>query len=233
MSAPVVLLHGFAATARHWDRVLGELPAGLAAIALNLADAEAPAPDAVTRLVSESTAERLVLVGYSMGARLALHVALAIPERVAKLVLISASAGIEDADERAARKATDDALASEIEQGSIEAFISRWRTVPLFAHDPEWVQQEVAADERRWHPAALAACLRGLGAGAMTPMWGRLGELEMPVAVLAGERDVAYVSSGRRLAAGIRRSSFSVVPGVRHRVALEAPGAVALVLADG
>jgi 2-succinyl-6-hydroxy-2,4-cyclohexadiene-1-carboxylate synthase len=221
---PLVLLHGFAATARHWDRVIAALPPGrFAPIALNLADADPLVPDGVSALVAASTPEPFILAGYSMGGRVALHTALAAPERVTRLVLISAGAGIEDATQRAARRAADDVLAAEIERHSISSFVERWRSVPLFADDPDWVHREVAADERRCTPTQLAGCLRGLGAGAMAPMWDRLGELRMPVAALAGERDAAYETLGRRLAAGIGDSSFRSVPGVGHRVALQAP----------
>jgi 2-succinyl-6-hydroxy-2,4-cyclohexadiene-1-carboxylate synthase len=231
---PVVFLHGFAATARHWDGVIAALPPGrFTPIALSISDADPLAPDGVTRLVRDCTQGRFVLVGYSMGGRLALHTALAIPERIERLVLVSAAAGIEDAGARADRRAADEALAEEIEHGSISSFIERWRAVPLFAQDPAWVAEAVAADQLRCSPATLAGCLRGLGAGAMTPMWDRLGELRMPVAVLAGADDVSYEQAGRRLAAGIGDASFRALAGVRHRVALQAPAVVAAAIATG
>jgi 2-succinyl-6-hydroxy-2,4-cyclohexadiene-1-carboxylate synthase len=228
---PVVLLHGFAATPHHWDRVLAELPAGrFEPLALDLADADPPTPASVCELVRAATDASFALAGYSMGGRLALHAALAMPERVERLVLVSSSAGIEDDSERAARAAADEVLAAQIEEGPIESFVERWRTVALFADDPQWVQTEVAEDERRCAPAALAACLRGLGAGVMPPMWERLGELRMQVAILAGARDLAYAQAGRRLAEAISGSSFQLVDGAGHRVALEAPDAVARAL---
>jgi 2-succinyl-6-hydroxy-2,4-cyclohexadiene-1-carboxylate synthase len=227
LSTPVVLLHGFAATARHWDRVIATLPAGrFTPIALNLADAKPLTPDGVATLVADAADGPLVLAGYSMGGRLALHAALAIPQRIARLVLISTSPGIEDAGERSARRAADDALAAQIERGTIDEFVARWRAVPLFADDPEWVHDEVEADERRCEPAQLAAALRSLGAGVMAPMWDRLRELRMPVAVVVGADDSAYEATGRRLAAAIPNATLRVVAGVGHRVALQAPGAV-------
>ena len=225
MPTPVVLLHGFAGTARHWDRVIAELPEGrFAPLALNLADADPLTPEGVARLVASATAaEPAILVGYSMGGRLALHAALAMPDRILRLVLVSASAGIEDRSARDARSVADDALAGEIECNSIDSFISRWRAQPLFAHDPDDVAEEIAADERRCTPAGLAAMLRGLGPGATAPMWDRLRELTMAVAILAGELDPDYVEHGRRIAAGVAGARFHCVPGVGHRVALQAP----------
>lgn len=232
MAIPVVLLHGFAGTARHWDGVIAELPGErFAPLALNLSDADPLSADGVTRLVSSATAaEPAIVVGYSMGGRLALHAALAIPDRVSRLVLVSTSAGIEDPAEREARRVSDDALAAQVERSSIESFIARWRSQPLFAHDPQDVAEAIAADERRCTPGGLAAMLRGLGPGTIAPMWDRLGELTMAVAVLAGELDPAYLVHGKRLAAGARRSTFRCVPGVGHRVALQAPHEVARAL---
>ena len=228
MPTRLILLHGFAGTARHWDRVIAALPPGrFEPLALELADARPLSADGVADLVAARGGERFVMAGYSMGGRLALHAALALPERVARLVLLSTSAGIEDPDERAARAAADGALAAAIERSSIEDFIERWASVALFAGDPGWLREEVAEDERRCTPVALAATLRGLGVAAMAPMWERLGELEMPVALLAGERDERYVALGRRLADAITGARLTVVPGAGHRLALEAPVAVA------
>ena len=228
MSVPVVFLHGFAGTASHWSGVIECLPPErFEPIALDIAAAEPLTPDGVAALVAASTTETFALVGYSMGGRLALHVALAMPERISRLVLVSTSAGISDPHERAVRQATDDALAESIEQDSIDSFIERWAATPLFAKDPDWVREVVAADERRCDTATLAACLRRLGQGAMEPTWERLGELTMPTAILAGERDGVYVAAAERLAASIPGSRTVLVRGVGHRVALEAPLAVA------
>ena len=232
MARPVVLLHGFAGTARHWDRVVDALePGRVEPLALDLADADPLTLDGVAALVAARAPQRFELAGYSMGGRAALHVALAMPERVSRLVLISASAGLDDDLERAARREADEALAAAIETEGIEAFIASWREVPLFAGDPPEVRDAVARDERRSTPRTLAASLRGLGPGAVEPMWGRLGELRMPVAILAGERDRRYVGLGQRLAGAIPGATLEIVPGAGHRLALEAPAAVAAALA--
>jgi 2-succinyl-6-hydroxy-2,4-cyclohexadiene-1-carboxylate synthase len=170
---------------------------------------------------------RFTLVGYSQGGRIALHAALALPERVERLALIGASPGIDDPAERAARRAADEALAGEIESHSIEDFATRWADTPVLAGQPPEVRAAAHADRLRSTPAGLAGALRGLGAGALPALWGRLGELEMPVVVLAGERDEKFRALGEQMARAIPRARLVVVPGVGHAVHLEAPERVA------
>jgi 2-succinyl-6-hydroxy-2,4-cyclohexadiene-1-carboxylate synthase len=228
VALPVVFLHGFAGTPQHFSRVIESLPPErFDPITLRIADAQPLTPDGVAALVGGSTSGGFALVGYSMGGRLALHTALAMPERVTRLVLVSSGAGIEDPAARAARRSADETLARSIEGESIDSFVERWSAVDLFAQDPPWVKDEVAAEERGCDPLTIAACLRGLGQAAFEPMWERLGELSMPTTILAGERDEAYVAAAERMSAAIPNARLIVVRGAGHRLALEAPVAVA------
>ncbi|MFN8645049.1 MAG: alpha/beta fold hydrolase [Candidatus Binatia bacterium] len=235
MARPLVLLHGFTQTGRSWDAVRRELGGDVLAPDLRGHGAAAERrPIDTGHLVADVLAlapARFVLAGYSMGGRLALHVALAAPQRVAGLALVSTTAGIEPAAERAARRAADDALADEIEAAGIEAFAARWAALPLWAGQPPAVRRAAQAQRRRQDPAGLAASLRGFGTGAMAPVWDRLGELTMPAVVLAGERDAKFRAIGERLAAALPAARLVVVPAAGHALTLEAPGAVAAELA--
>ena len=235
----VVALHGFACTGRMWEGVAGALdPARFALQAPDLpghGDAADVRPVTFASCVEHVLAnapERFVLCGYSLGGRVALHVALAAAERVERLVLVATTAGIVDPDERGERRRGDELLASEIEDAPIEDFVVRWTAQPLFAADPEPAKRLWRADLRRNEPRGLAAALRGLGAGMMVPLWNRLDALRMPVTVVAGSLDAKYVALGERLVATLPAAApLVVVDGAGHGLPREAPAAVAAAIA--
>jgi 2-succinyl-6-hydroxy-2,4-cyclohexadiene-1-carboxylate synthase len=239
MRESLVLLHGFSGTRRAWDGVVAALGGERynPVLALDLpghgeaADTTRPIGFAgCVEHVLHASPERFALCGYSLGGRVALHVALAAPERVQRLVLVSCSPGIEDAAERAARRASDEALADELEAGPFEQFIGRWRSQPLFAGEPAEAGALARADQRRNRPEALAAVLRGLGTGAMQPLWGRLRELRMPVSVIVGARDGKYLALARRMVKLLDDGELVVLEG-GHGLPLESPRALARALA--
>lgn len=250
MSGDLVLLHGFGGTGRMWERVIARLSAGSderarprmgRPLAPDLPGHGAsvrtdPAwgisfADCVEYVLTRAGAPaRFELCGYSLGGRIALHVALAAPERVTRLVLVSSTAGIEDETERAARRAADARLADELERAGIEPFLARWRTQPLFSEDPPEVDAAACADYRRNSPGELAAVLRGVGTGEMRPLWARLRELEMPVLVLAGARDRKFTQIARRMQGVAPNVQVTILAG-GHRLPLENPAGVARVLA--
>jgi 2-succinyl-6-hydroxy-2,4-cyclohexadiene-1-carboxylate synthase len=233
----VVLLHGFSQTHRAFDGVIAALAAEryrpLAPDLPGHGAAGDRRPITFTSCIEDlvsSAPPRFALCGYSQGGRIALHLALAHPDRVSRLVLVSTTAGIEDPAARAARRAADEALAARVERAPLADFVARWRDQPLFADEPPVVRAAAVADQLRNRPSGLAAALRGLGTGAMRPAWERLGELEVPVVVLAGERDQKFVGLGRRLVDALPDASLEIVPGAGHGLLLEAPQAVARAL---
>ena len=234
MGETLVLLHGFAGTGRGWDGVVGELGRErYTALAPDLrghgsqGGARPVSFEAITADVLAGGPSRFALGGYSMGGRIALGVALAAPERISRLVLVATTAGIADDGERGARRAADERLAQEIETGDITAFADRWLAQPLFADDGEETQRLARADIERNEPAGLAAALRGVGTGAMAPLWSRLGELTMPVLVLAGERDAKFTAIGGQLVAAIPGAELELIAGAGHALPRAAPAALA------
>ncbi len=234
MRETVVLLHGFAGTGRGWDAVVARLDAErYTALAPDLRGHGAQAAarpvtfDAITDDVLALAPERFALCGYSMGGRVALHVALAAPERITRLTLVATTAGIDDEQARERRRAADAELARAIEEDGLENFAERWLAQPLFADDPPAAQTLARADIVRNDPAGLAAALRGIGTGAMAPLWDRLGEITMPAVVLAGQRDAKFREFGERLAAGLPQADLLLARGAGHALPRVAPDAVA------
>jgi 2-succinyl-6-hydroxy-2,4-cyclohexadiene-1-carboxylate synthase len=241
----LVLLHGFAGTRRTWDGVVARLdPERYTPVALDLPGhgdytgrragtkaqgepGEAPiAFAACVEHVLANSPPRFTLCGYSLGGRVGLNVALTAPERVSRLVLVSSTAGIADEAERTARRAADEALAEDLETRPFAEFMDRWEAQPVFAEDPPEVHAAMRAQQRRNDPRALAAVLRGIGTGAMEPLWDRLAELAMPVTILVGERDTKFHAPGSRMAELLPEAELRIVPG-GHRLPLESPQAIA------
>jgi 2-succinyl-6-hydroxy-2,4-cyclohexadiene-1-carboxylate synthase len=234
----LVLLHGFSGTHRAWDGVRASLDGErYRSLALDLpghgerSDASRPITfeGCIASVLARAPA-RFTLCGYSLGGRIALHVALAAPARVQRLVLISCTPGIEDANLRAARSRADRELAAELESIPFDQFIERWRTQPLFADEPAQAGELARADQRRNRPEALAAVLRGVGTGEMRPLWDRLGELVMPVLVVVGERDTKYCAIAARMAELLPHAQVVVAAG-GHGLPLGNPAAVAASIA--
>ena len=181
-------------------------------------------PSIVLTRTDERVPNGMLPVGYSMGGRIALHAALAHPERWPALVLIGVSAGVEDHE---ARRAADDELAAWIESHSIEEVVERWEKMPVFAtQSPELVEAQ-RHGRLSHYPAALAALLREAGQGAMAPVWHLLPHLEVPVLCIAGALDEKYVEAGRRMASLLPNGSFATIAGCGHAPQLEDPAAVA------
>lgn len=168
------------------------------------------------------------VVGYSMGARIALHYAMRYPERVTRLVLESGSPGLATAEERAERRAADEALAHRLERDGIEAFVDAWERLSLFdsrAALPEAERARVRALRLANDPSSLAAALRGLGTGALPSLWDRLPTLRIPTLLVVGALDRKFVAIAERMVVSLPRADLIVVPAAGHTVHLERPAA--------
>lgn len=160
-------------------------------------------------------------VGYSMGGRYCLHVALARPDVVERLVLVSTTAGIDEPAERAARREADDRLAATIEADGVGAFVDRWLAGPMWS---TLTREQAGVDTRLVNSAeGLAASLRRAGTGIQAPLWDRLGVISAPTLIVTGGRDEKFTALGRRLAAAIPRSDLVIIDDHGHAVPWEDP----------
>ncbi len=235
----LVLLHGFTQTRQSWRRTVAALDGRYRAIAPDLPghgqmSERRPASLAATLAYLRALLdEPHVLAGYSLGGRVALHAALARPERVRRLVLVGASPGLADAGERETRRRADAVLADRIEAIGVEAFAAEWGRLPLWDGQPERARAAAHADRLRNTPQGLADALRGLGTGTLPPLWDRLDELTIPVELVVGERDERFRAIAQDMAARLPDARVDVIPGAGHAAQLERPELVAAAIARG
>lgn len=237
---PVLMLHGFTGTAESWSGIARGLVCRWRVLRVDLlGHGRSSCPEDPRRYALELAASDLLalmdalgvgefaVLGYSLGGRTALHLALKAPERVKALILESASYGIADPSERAARRAQDEALAARIEREGIEAFVDYWESLPLFETQrrlPREVREAVRRERLGQPPLGLANSLRGAGAGAQECLLPRLPELTMPVLVIAGKLDLKYCAIAQEIAQAVSSGRLCIIDGAGHNVHLERPG---------
>jgi 2-succinyl-6-hydroxy-2,4-cyclohexadiene-1-carboxylate synthase len=226
----LVLVHGFSQTPAAWDGVRRHLPLSKGPEALEVVTPQVPDGldfPTTARAIAETCGPG-IYVGYSMGGRLCLRTALDLPNLVHGLVLVSASPGIADTEARAERASLDDELARRAADVGVEPFVRLWLENPLFATlEPDG--DEVVGRARAYTVERLAHQLRALGQGVQEPLWGRLGELEVPVVVVTGRADHKYDAIGDQMSHLLRHSRRVRIDG-GHSLPLERPEAVAEVL---
>jgi 2-succinyl-6-hydroxy-2,4-cyclohexadiene-1-carboxylate synthase len=234
-----VLLHGFTLDHTTWAPVRDALRRHGRTIAVDLiGHGRSPAPEDVAPYTLTACLDQLDdvleraglpaawVVGYSMGARVALRWAVQRPHRVQGLILESATAGLESERERANRQVLDDALAERIRRGGMQAFVEEWLEQPLFSglkRLPQAQQDANKAQRLLNRTVGLVNSLRGMGAGALAPVWGEVANLAIPSLLLAGQNDAKYVNLAQRLAGRIPGSRCVVLPGAGHTVHQEQP----------
>jgi 2-succinyl-6-hydroxy-2,4-cyclohexadiene-1-carboxylate synthase len=246
---PVVLLHGFTGSKESWLELREALSDSRRVVSIDLpghgGTQAGPEPEncsmgktaaMVTSLMADCLdAPRFSLVGYSMGGRLALAIALDHGSRVEKLVLESASPGIADGAERARRRQSDEELAAFVEGEGIEAFVNRWERLPLFdslaALSPD-KREHLRRVRLRCAPLGLALSLRAMGAGAQPWLGDRLSELAIPTLLIAGALDGKFARIAREMASLIPHARLEIIDGAGHVPHLEQSGQFNRVVAE-
>jgi len=234
-----MLLHGFTGTSSTWKDLADRLEKESFVIVPHLpGHGRSGFSTSKTKMSLESTSDSLVklmddlgvrkvaLVGYSLGGRVALNLALRHPERVDSLVIEGASPGIRSDFERKDRRLSDDALADEMEVHDLAWFVDRWEKTPLLSTQrtvdkgtARRLRQERMSNDKR----GLAMSLRGAGSGRMRPLWGDLASLDVPVLVVVGEKDQKFREVAKSMADLIPGGAVRVVKGSGHAAHLEKP----------
>lgn len=232
----IAALHGFTGGVESWRATSEEARVVFTTPAILGHGASAPEVTSFTGEVDRLARVlrgRVDLLGYSLGARLALGLAIRHPERVRTLTLVGVNPGLDDADAARARREADEVLARALERDGLEAFVDRWERLPLFASQralPAALQAARRRQRLAHDPAGLARALRVLGLGSMPSWWDALPALPMPITLVVGGDDLKFRGIAERFRDRRPSTRLKVVPGVGHDVTLEAPAALARLL---
>lgn len=245
---PLVLLHGFTGCAANWRPLLPRLAERHRVIAIDLpGHGNSGAPGSVARYKMPRVAADLIelltrhdatpahWLGYSMGGRLALYIAVRQSSVVRSLTLVSATAGLANTAKRQARRAADEALAARIERDGVASFVAEWERNLLFAGLaglPEEARATLHEQRLSNSPLGLANSLRGMGAGAQPSLWSRLAAMTAPALLIAGQRDTKFVALNEGLAVSIPNATLRLIPDAGHVVQMEQPEAFLAAVTD-
>jgi 2-succinyl-6-hydroxy-2,4-cyclohexadiene-1-carboxylate synthase len=239
IGVPLMLLHGFTGRGSSWGAHATAFARRFCVVTVDLpghgrsgipsdpsrASVERSADDLATILHRVDAVPAHVL-GYSLGARIALRLAIAHPTVVRRVILESPSAGIADTTDRQARRTADAVLADRLERDGIDAFVDAWERQPIFASYaamPPGRLARIHAERLRNRPAGLAASLRGAGQGSMEPLRDRLGDVRAPTLVVAGALDPVGHGRAASIAAGIPGARLETIAEAGHAPHLETP----------
>lgn len=230
----ISFIHGFTQTSQSWKLMLAKFKTAFQSLLID-APGHGHSPDGRRNLneVAHDLVETISpgpLVGYSMGARMSLHAALLQSPKISHLVLISGTPGISDDTQRQQRLSNDIRLAQRIIEIDTPSFVREWLEQPLFS-DLEFSEDEFQ-DRCRNTAQGLADSLLHAGTGTQLPLWNQLHTLEIPVLIIAGEKDLKYVEIAHQMKDQIPNSNLHVIANAGHAVHSEKPRQVALVIED-
>lgn len=230
----IVLLHGFTGSTKTWDYFVDQYQDDFEIIVVDLPghgktntgtprSMEACSKD-LRQLLLHLGLTSVHLVGYSMGGRTALTLAMLYPDYVASLILESASPGLESAQERRDRMAHDEQLAQTIERDGLEAFVNFWEAIPLFQTQkklPVDVRQAIRAERLSQIESGLAQSLRSMGTGIQPSWWEQLQALTIPVLLVVGELDKKFVNINKKLENRMPTGYLVIVENAGHAIHVE------------
>jgi len=236
---PLLMLHGFTGSSANWHSHVKVLARQFQVITIDvLGHGRSPSPANVTPYRMENVAQSIIqivqklgtgpinLLGYSMGGRLALYIAVHYPELVQKLILESSSPGLATAAERDARRQQDNDLADWIEANGIAAFVNRWQKLSLWDSQKQLsAAQQMALRQQRLHnnPIGLANSLRGMGTGVQPSLWSHCPQLPIPTLLITGELDTKFVRINTDMASKFPQATHEIIFDCGHTVHLERP----------
>ncbi len=189
--------------------------------------------EALIELLQQLKISTCFLVGYSMGGRLALYLAVYFPDYFKKVILESASPGLKTASARKARIKQDLQLAQALESLDFSIFLTRWYANPLFASIKNHPQYKpMIAKRLNNNPVQLAKSLRNMSTGRQPALWDRLNNLQISLILIVGELDRKFVAINREIAQLNHQINLKIIPQCGHNIHLENPQQFAAIIAS-
>ncbi|WP_186576438.1 2-succinyl-6-hydroxy-2,4-cyclohexadiene-1-carboxylate synthase [Aquibacillus kalidii] len=242
---PILLLHGFTGSSKTWDLFVEKWKKAYKLIVLDLpghgktnidklVSMEDCCADLET-ILNELNLDKVNLLGYSMGGRTALSFAMLYTERVASVILESASPGLAESHEQISRQAKDEQLAAWMEQNELSDFVKYWENLDLFKTQKKLtsnVQANIRSERLNQSKQGLVHSLRGMGTGKQPSWWDQLANFSLPVLILVGQEDDKFVKLGKHMDESLKYSQYKVIKNVGHAVHVEQPEIFGTIVSD-
>jgi len=236
---PLLLLHGFTGAGSTWQPLSPILSRNAEMIMVDLighGKTESPiewerydilkvAAD-LNLLLEELAIEKVDLLGYSMGGRLAITFAANYPEKVRKLVLESTTPGLKTAEDRETRRQQDAKLASKIRTKGVKAFVNYWENIPLFQTQrdlPAEKKEEIRGQRLDNTAMGLANSLRGMGTGSQPSWWESIAGFQFETLIITGKEDVKFCRIGEAMLSILPNAKFLSIQNAGHAIHVEEP----------
>ncbi|WP_246231678.1 2-succinyl-6-hydroxy-2,4-cyclohexadiene-1-carboxylate synthase [Sporosarcina jiandibaonis] len=235
----IVFLHGFTGSAGTWSEITGLLKEKFHTIAIDLiGHGKTTAPRDPGRysmekqiadletLFNELNIEKFILLGYSMGGRIALSYTIMYPKRVESLILESSTPGLKTNNERMERMSNDKLLAQRINSEGIRSFVEFWESIPLFYSQKKLSaehQQRIRDERLSQNEVGLSNSLLGIGTGSQPSNWHRLKEINVPVLLITGEFDRKFIKIAQEMKKALHYSKHCSVKDAGHAIHVEKP----------
>ncbi|MFV3408136.1 alpha/beta fold hydrolase [Bdellovibrio bacteriovorus] len=173
------------------------------------------------------SAARNVLVGYSLGGRLALHALEKKPALFYKVMLVSTNPGFNDmhesfdpiSEERRQRWMNDSYWAEEFLKAPWDMVLRNWNAQPVFGG----AEAEPSRSEKEYSREALSLALTQWSLAQQKNMRGLLEKQIQKLIWMVGERDEKFLEMSRRLTEEVPGFHFETVPSSSHRVLFDSP----------
>ncbi len=236
---PLVLLHGFAQSTKTWEEVAPRLAKDRRVVALDLiGHGKSDKPDepasyemgpmlqSISALQRRLWADRIDILGYSMGGRIALTYACTQPHRVSSLILESTGLGPDTAQQHQAMLKRDLDLIERLSTAKIKDFVDFWEGMSIFETQkrlPPEVRKKIRAERLANDPRALALTVRGSGQHTMANLTRQIEALPLPVLYMAGILDRKYLKNAEKLQHN--KGISCILANTGHNIHVEDPDA--------